>query len=80
MISNHLSLVEQHRQSADAISAQVAQFVAAGGRIAQLKSPPPKVMPPERSTKIDPSTVLKRKPRALTRAERQTLRQMADSL
>lgn len=40
MISNHLNLVEQQRQRAEALSDQVAQFIAAGGQIAQLKSPP----------------------------------------
>lgn len=40
MISNHLNLVERQRQSAEEISAQVAQFLAAGGQIAHLKSPP----------------------------------------
>jgi len=80
MISNHLSMVEQQRQRTDAISAQVAQFLAAGGQIAELKSPPRNPLPPVRSTKIDPDTVLKRKPRVLTRAERQALRKMADSL
>ncbi|NWB47090.1 hypothetical protein [Pseudomonas gingeri] len=80
MISNHLSMVEQQRQRADAISAQVAQFLAAGGQIAELKSPPRNPLPPARSTKIDPDTVLKRKPRVLTRAERQALRKMADAL
>ena len=80
MISNHLSMVEQQRQRTDAISAQVAQFLAAGGQIAEPKSPPRNPLPPVRSTKIDPDTVLKRKPRVLTRAERQALRKMADSL
>jgi len=80
MISNHLSMVEQQRQRADAISAQIAQFLAAGGQIAELKSPPRNPLPPARSTKIDPDTVLKRKPRVLTRAERQALRKMANAL
>lgn len=80
MISNHLSLVEQQRQNAESISDRVAQYLAAGGQIAQLKSPPRNPLPPPRSTKIDPETVLKRKPRRLNLAERQALRKMADSL
>lgn len=36
MISNHINLIEQQRQNADAISDQVAQYLAAGGQIAQL--------------------------------------------
>ncbi|MCG6574913.1 hypothetical protein EGM97_09365 [Pseudomonas sp. AF32] len=80
MISNHLSLVEAHRPHADAIAEQVAQFLAAGGRIAKLKSPPRNPIPPPRSTRIDPETVLKRKPRKLTLAERRALRKMAEAL
>lgn len=80
MISNHLNLVEQQRQRAEAISDQIAQFLAAGGQIAQLKSPPRNPLPPARSNRIDPETVLKRKPKGLSLAERRTLRKMADSL
>ena len=80
MISNHLNLVEQQRQRAEAISDQIAQFLAAGGQIAQLKSPPRNPLPPPRSNRIDPETVLKRKPKGLSLAERRTLRKMADSL
>lgn len=80
MISNHLNLVEQQRQRAEAISDQVAQFLAAGGQIAQLKSPPRNPLPPPRSNRIDPETVLKRKPKGLSLSERRTLRKMADSL
>ena len=80
MISNHLNLVEQQRQRAEALSDQIAQFLAAGGQIAQLKSPPRNPLPPPRSNRIDPETVLKRKPKGLSLAERRTLRKMADSL
>jgi len=80
MISNHLSLVEAHRPQADAISEQTAQFLAAGGQIDELQSPPRNPIPPPRSTRIDPETVLKRKPRPLSLAERRALRKMADSL
>ncbi|MGP6420517.1 hypothetical protein ACTZGP_17210 [Pseudomonas putida] len=80
MISNHLSLVEQQRQSAEAISAQVAQYLAAGGRIDKLKSPPCNPLPPPRSNKIDPETVLKRRPKPISAADRKALREMVDSL
>jgi len=80
MISNHLNLVEQQRQSAEAISAQVAQYLAAGGRIDKLKSPPRNPLPPPRSNKIDPETVLKRRPKPISAADRKALRKMADSL
>lgn len=80
MISNHLNLVEQQRQSTEEISAQVSQYLAAGGRIAQLKSPPRNPLPPPRSKKIAPETVLKRRPKPLSAGERKALRKMADSV
>jgi len=80
MISNHLSLVEHHRPLADSISERIAQFLAANGKIEQLESPPINPEPAKRSNKIDPETVLKRKPRPLSLAERRALRKMADSL
>ena len=80
MISNHLSLVEHHRPQADAISEQIAQFLAAGGQVSELPSPPRNPNPPPRSTRIDPETVLRRKPRPLSLTERRALRKMADSL
>lgn len=46
MISNYLNLVEAQQQSAEAISSQVAQLVAAGGQINLLKSPPCNPLPP----------------------------------
>ncbi|MEL4167305.1 hypothetical protein [Pseudomonas sp. ZS001] len=80
MISNHLSLVEYNRPQADALSDQVAQFLAAGGRIDELRSPPRNPLPPLRSTRIDPETVLKRKPQRMTLAERRALRKMTEAL
>ncbi len=80
MISNHLSLVEQHRQYADSISERTAQFLAAGGSIAQLPSPPINPPPPKRSAKIDPETILKRRKPPITRAERNALRKLAEAL
>jgi hypothetical protein len=80
MISNHLNLVEQHRPDAESISERIAQYLAAGGRIDQLKSPPRNPLPPPRSKKIDPETVHKRRPKPISTAERKALRKMADSL
>ena len=80
MISNHLNLVEQHRPDAEAISERVAQYLAAGGQIEQLKSPPRNPLPPPRSKKIDPETVLKRRPKPISAEERRALRKMVDSL
>jgi hypothetical protein len=80
MISNHLNLIEQQRQTAESINDRVALYLAAGGQIVQLKNPPRNPLPPPRSQTIDPETVLKRKPKSLNWAERQALRKMADSL
>lgn len=80
MISNHLNLVEQHRQDAYSISERTAEFLDAGGTVAQLPSPPRKPLLPPRSKKIDPETVLKRRPKPISAAERKALRKMADSL
>lgn len=80
MISNHLSLVEQHRQDAYSISERTAQFLAAGGAVAHLPSPPSNPVPPKRSTKIDPETILKRRKPPITRAERNALRKLAEAL
>lgn len=79
-VSNHLSLVEQHRQHADSISERTAQFIAAGGAVAHLPSPPRNPLPPPRSTKIDPETILKRRKPAITAAERKALRKLAEAL
>ncbi|USW94219.1 hypothetical protein NHF39_23225 [Pseudomonas proteolytica] len=80
MISNHLSLVEQHRQDAYSISERTAQFLAAGGKIYQGESPSINPPPPPRSTKIDPETILKRRKPPITRAERNALRKLAEAL
>ena len=80
MISNHLSLVEQQRQHTESISARTAQYLASGGQIAKLQNPPRNPFPPPRSQKIDPETVLKRKPKTLSWADCRALRLMADSL
>ncbi len=80
MISNHLSLVEQHRQDAYSISERTAEFLAAGGTVVKLPSPPRKPLPPPRSTKIDPETILKRRKPPISRTERNALRKLAEAL
>ena len=80
MISNHLGMVEALRPASNELAAAVEQFLAAGGNIAQLPSPPRKPLPPPRSTKIDPETILKRRKPPITRAEREALRKLAEAL
>ena len=41
MISNHLSMIAELRPTSDELAAQVAEFVAAGGKIDVAKPPPP---------------------------------------
>ena len=73
-VSNNLSLVEQHRQHADLISERIAQFLASGGSIAQVPSLSGNPIPPKRSAKIDPETILKRRKPALIVAGKPPLR------
>ena len=80
MISNHQTIVEAHRPLSDAINAKVAQFLAAGGQIVQGESPAINPPPPKRSAKTDPETILKRRKPAITRAERNALRKLAEAL
>lgn len=80
MISNHLNLVEQQRQHADSISERTAQFLAAGGNVAQVPSLAGNPIPPKRSAKIDPETILKRRKPLISRTERKALRKLAEAL
>ena len=41
MISNHLGMVEALRPASDELSARIAEFVAAGGKIDVVEPPPP---------------------------------------
>lgn len=80
MISNLTSDIEFRRQKAMELSDQVQQHLATGGSLTIGKSPAINPAPAKRSEKIDPETVLKRKPRPLSLAERRALRKMAGSL
>lgn len=80
MISNHLSMVEHNRPQSCDISDRVAQFLAAGGQIDELPSPPRNPIPPPRSARIDPETVLKRKTWSISPAGRKQLRKMTEAL
>jgi hypothetical protein len=80
MISNHLTQVEHLRPSADALAQQVAQYLAAGGKISQGASFTGTPIPPKRRDWIDPETVLKRKPPRISAAERKRLRHMAEAI
>ncbi|EJN17287.1 hypothetical protein PMI36_05621 [Pseudomonas sp. GM79] len=80
MISNLKYDIEFRREKARELSSQVEQHLAAGGCFS--RSEPAQINPPpaERSTKIDPETVLKRRRPAITAAERKALRKLAEAL
>ncbi|HEY0289085.1 MAG TPA: hypothetical protein VGC62_19075 [Pseudomonas sp.] len=71
---------DQHKQITAQLSSQIDQFFASGGSIQRLKSFSDKTLPPVRCNKIDPETVLKRRRISPTRAERKTLRKLAEDL
>lgn len=80
MISNLKYDIEFLREKALELTSQVEQHMAAGGRFS--RSEPAQINPPpaERSSKIDPETILKRRRPAITAAERKALRKLAEAL
>jgi hypothetical protein len=80
MISNLKYDIEYRRDKAQELSSQVEQHLAAGGRFS--RSEPAQINPPpaERSARIDPETILKRRRPAITAAERKALRILAEAL
>ncbi|MFL9848577.1 hypothetical protein [Pseudomonas chlororaphis] len=80
MISLNLNTVRAKQAESDRIAAAMTDFwTRRGGTYKEL--PPVRPEPkPARRDWVDPETVLKRKPRPLTLAERRALRKMADSL
>lgn len=80
MISNLKYDIEFRRAKALELSSQVEQHLAAGGRFS--RADPAQINPPpaERSTKIDPETILKRRRPSPTRAERIALRRITEAL
>ncbi|MDB5997205.1 MAG: hypothetical protein JWP42_4341 [Pseudomonas sp.] len=80
MISNLKYDIEFRREKALELSSQVEQHIAAGGRFSKSKAAPINPAPAQRSDKIDPETVLKRKPLHITRAQRRIFRQLAEAL
>ncbi|MBC3964309.1 hypothetical protein [Pseudomonas simiae] len=80
MISSLRSDIESRREKALELSSQVRRHLAAGGRLTIGDSPAINPLPPKRSTKIDPETILKRRKPPITRAERNALRKLAEAL
>lgn len=75
-MTNNYILAGEERQAQ--IEAAKAAFFMGGRQITEL--PSRQVLPPSRKSWIDPETVLKRKRRRPSPADRVALRRMADSL
>lgn len=80
MISNLKYDIEFRREKALELSSQVEQHLAAGGRFSRSEPAQINPLPAERSTKIDPETVLKRRRPAISAAERIALRRITEAL
>lgn len=80
MISNLKYDIEFRCEKALELSSQVEQHMAAGGRFSRSEPAHIKPPPAERSTKIDPETVLKRRRPSPSHAERIALRRITESL
>jgi len=80
MISLNLNAVREKQTESERIAAAMADFwQRPGGTFKEL--PPVRLEPkPPRRDWIDPETVLKRRPKPISAAERKALRKMADSL
>lgn len=77
MIDNQI-LASAERQAQ--LEAAKAAFFNSGGQITRAGGFPLKPLPPARSDKIDPDTLLKRRRKPLTPTERKTLRRIAEAL
>ncbi|WP_223553390.1 hypothetical protein [Pseudomonas sp. BF-R-01] len=80
MISNLKYDIEFRRDKALELSSQVEQHLAAGGRFSRSEPAQINPLPAERSAKIDPDTILKRRRPSPTRAERIALRRITEAL
>lgn len=80
MISLNLNAVRAKQTKSDEIAAAMADFwTRPGSTFKEL--PPARMKPkPERRDWVDPETVLKRRPKPISAADRKALRKMADSL
>ncbi|WP_339539136.1 hypothetical protein [Pseudomonas sp. RA_15y_Pfl2_54] len=80
MISLNLNAVRAKQTESKQIAAAMADFWTRPG--ASFKElPPARMMPrPSRRDWVDPETVLKRRPKPISAADRRALRKMADSV
>lgn len=80
MISNLKYDIEFRRDKALELSRQVEMHMAAGGRFSREEPAQINPKPAERSTSIDPDTVLKRRRPVISAAERKALRKLSEAL
>lgn len=80
MISLNLNAVRAKQTESDRIAAATADFWTRPG--STFKELPPVRMEPKPARRewVDPGTVLKRRPKPISDADRKALRKMADSL
>lgn len=80
MISLNLNAVRAKQTESDEIAAAMTDFWARPGSTFK-ELPPVRMEPrPARRDWVDPETVLKRRPKPMSAADRKALRKMADSL
>lgn len=78
MISFSLNPDAQNRIKSAELAAAVAEFESRGGQILQGECFTGNPIPPKRRDWIDPDTVLKRRPRVLSAAERGRLQRSTE--
>ncbi|WP_460410402.1 MULTISPECIES: hypothetical protein [unclassified Pseudomonas] len=80
MISLNLNAVRAKQTESEQIAAAMADFwTRPGGTFKEL--PPARMRPrPARRDWVDPKTVLKRRPKPISVADRRALRKMADAI
>jgi hypothetical protein len=80
MISLNLNSVRTKQGESDRIAAATADFWSRPGSSFK-ELPPARMKPkPERRDWVDPETVLKRRPKPISAADRKALRKMADAI
>jgi hypothetical protein len=80
MISLELSSIQHNRVESARLTQAMAEYESRGGGITHGACFTGKPIPPKRRDWVDPETVLKRKPRPMSLAERRRLRQMAEAI
>ena len=74
------NIIQLNHERQAQLEAAKAAFFNSGGQITRADGFPLKPLPPARSDKIDPDTLLKRRRKPLTPTERKTLRRIAEAL